>query len=293
MNTPAKRGRIKRHTGLFAYAHKEIPFAYWSHLADGQAPDTIIYLGTAQVGRIAKWAAQASPTGVVVVEGPPHWHAHPSANDIYDFMYAFTLAAFQSVLRDFPGNAVHIIAHSQAAPGAVRLGNESHNHIQNIVLMAPLGFAASIFGDTPEARYRTLLRRSMRSLFQLSQSPFYDPRNLYAGLMITKAILRETERGATKRKYAAGLSYDMLEDFRTLVARQATRGGRVTLLFGGKDKLFIAHEVQPQLEKAGITGAAIHILPSMSHLSLGARKGQAVLRAAVDIARNNPQAKEL
>lgn len=59
--------RIAQHFGTFEYASKKISFNYWSNLQDGQPPDTIIFLGTGQTGRIARWAAQAAPSGVVVV----------------------------------------------------------------------------------------------------------------------------------------------------------------------------------------------------------------------------------
>lgn len=273
--------RIERHTGLFAYANKVIPFTYWSHLQDDEAPDTVIFLGTGQTGRIARWAAQVSPPGTIIVEGAPHWHAHPSANDLYDFMYAYTLAAFRIVQKKFSITSAHLIAQSQAAPGAVKLGNEYPQQVGNIVLLAPLGFAATIFGDTVEERVRTLIRRAKQTFFQLQQSPFYDPRNFYVGYMILRAILQESERGASRRKYGTGLSYDMLEDFRALVERHTKHSKTVTLLLGDKDKVFTAKEIRPLVEAAGIKDAKIHILPGVSHLSLGVRGSKKVLSAAV------------
>ena len=277
---------IRRHIRSFKYADKTISFDYWSNIQNDEAPDTIIFLGTGQTGRIAQWVTHATPSGVVVVEGAPHWHAHQSGEDIYDFMYAFTLAALRAVLDEFSLSSAHLIAQSQAAPGVVRLGNNFTEEVDNIVLMAPLGFAVTIFGDTPEARARTLMRRAGRTFLQLSQSPLYDPRNIYIGLTLLRAILSESERGASKRKYGTGLSYDMREDCRSLVGRQAKRGKTVALLLGGKDKVFTVKEILPLIEAAGIKGLKIHTLPGASHLSLAVHGGKKVLKTAVDIVRS-------
>ena len=81
---------LHKHRGHFAYAHKNISYHFWSTLQPGIPPDTVLFLGTSQVGKIAQWVAEAMPTGTVVVEGAPHWHAHPSAHDLHDFMQNYT-----------------------------------------------------------------------------------------------------------------------------------------------------------------------------------------------------------
>jgi pimeloyl-ACP methyl ester carboxylesterase len=246
------RGRIELHIGSFRYTSKTISFNYWSHLQSGEIPDTLVFLGTGQMGRIARWAAQAAPSGVIVVEGAPHWHAHPSGEDLYDFVYGFTVTAVKTVFNEFSLTSAHFIAQSQAAPGVVRLGNNHPGEVNNIVLISPLGFAATVFGDTPEERMRTLIRRARRTSLQLSQSPLYDIRNMYVGYMMLRAILLESEHGASKRKYATGLSYDMRDDLRALVEGQSKKGKAVTVLLGSKDKVFTASEIRPLVEKAGI-----------------------------------------
>lgn len=278
-------GRIVRHTGHFRYEGSDLPFHFWSHLQDGQTPDTIIFLGTGQTKLIAKWAAQASPTGTVVVEGAPHWHAHPSAHDIYDFMYGFTRAAFLQVCAAFRLTLAHVVAQSQAAPGVVRLGSEYGPRVGNVVLLAPLGFAATIFGATPRQRMRTLILRGARTFLQPSQSPLYDPRNLYVGLMLLRAFLLESERGASTRKYAAGLAYDMRADCRRLLHAHEPVGKTVTMLLGEQDKVFTVHEIQPLVAEAGLESLAIEVLPGVSHLSLAVRSARQVLQKAVAVAR--------
>jgi hypothetical protein len=220
-----------------------------------------------------------------VVEGAPHWHADPNALDLYDFMYLYTLAAFQVVLDEFALTSAHLVAQSQAAPGVVKLGIICSDKANNIVLIAPLGFAATIFGNTAEIRVRTLLRRAGQTFLQLSQSPFYDPRNIYVGLMMLQAIVLEPKRGASKRKYAAGLAYDMRDDYYRLMKLQEIKGKTVTLLLGGEDKVFREEEIRPLVEALDMKSLKIQVLPGVSHLSLGVRGGNKVLKAAVDIVR--------
>ena len=278
---------VKRHSGVFNYNGRPIRFQFWSRLEPNQTPDTIIFLGTLQTGRIAKWATQKTPAGTIVVEGARHWNAHPNADDLYDFMYGYTLAAFQAVSHEFSLASAHIVAQSQAAPGAVLLGKNYGGNINNIVLLAPLGFAATIFGSTPRQRVSILLRRIGRTLLQPSQLPIYDPRNLYIGLIILRGILRESNLKASPRKYAKGLAYDMREDCRVLVERQTKNGNTVTILLGSQDKLFTTSEIPLIIKEAGIQNLKIHILPGVSHLSLAVRKGKKVLHSAVAVARND------
>jgi pimeloyl-ACP methyl ester carboxylesterase len=276
------RSQVKRHIGSFRYSGQTIPFKYWSHLHSGEVPDAIVFLGTGQTGYIAKWAAEAASSGVIVVEGAPHWHAHSSGEDIPDFVYGFTRAAVSAVFKEFAITSAHLIAQSQAAPAIVRLGKDYPDKVNNIVLISPLGFVANIFGNTPEERVRTLIHRARRTLLQLSQSPFYDPRNIYVGFMMLRAILLESERGASQRKYATGLSYDVRDDLRILVERQADQGKTVSLLIGGRDKVFTASEILPLVEAAAINGLQTQVLPGVSHLSLGVRGAKKVLRTALD-----------
>lgn len=200
-------------------------------------------------------------------------------------MYSYTETAFLAVLTEFGLPAAHVVAQSQAAPGVVKLGISHTASVRNVVLYAPLGFAATTFGNTSEERLQTLARRARQSLMQRSQLPIYDPRNLYAGFAILRAITREVERGASKRKYAKGLSYDMREDCKTLVKKLKAQGTTVTLLLGDQDKIFTVDDIQPALKEAGITDMHIHVLPDISHLSLAVRAGKRVLQVATDIAR--------
>lgn len=277
---------LQKHVFSFAYQDQQIPFYAWSHLESNQPPTTVVFLGTGQTGRIPYWVARAATPGTVVVQGAPHWKSHPSGHDLYDFMHAFTAAALQSARQLFGLKRLHVVAESQAAPGAVVAACKQPELIHNVVLIAPNGFLADRLGNSPEARLRALRRRAVKSMLQLPQSPLHDPRNLYAGLMIMRAMLAEAERGASRRKYAQGLSYDMREDCRKLLALQKKTGAHCTVLLGTRDRLFPAHEVADAIKTAGLADLIVQILPDMTHSSLATRGGRQALQTALKLARS-------
>jgi hypothetical protein len=277
--------KLTKHTGRFPYGGKDISFDFWVHARAGATPDTVVFLGTGQNGRIPKWVAEASPSGVVVIGGAPHWIAHPSAHDLHDFMCDFSRVSYEAALAACGMDSAHVVAHSQAAPGAVRLAVDRPQMVRNLALISPLGFGASTFGNTPLERFRNLQKRSLASLLQIAQSPLYDWRNLYAGVMILRAILSEAERGASTRKYSSGLSYDILEDCRDLLKVQKQAKTTTTLVLCGKDKIFTPKEILNTLKMAQITDMKHLTLPKVSHSMLAIRGGRDALLTAVKAVR--------
>lgn len=277
---------VKRYRCIFVYQQQQVPFFVWANMSDAEPPSTMVLLGTGQTGRLPYWVARATQPGTVVVPGAPHWLAHPSAEDLYDFMEAYTLAAVQSVRQLFGAQRVHMVAESQAAPAAIVAARKLPDVVHNVVLIAPLGFLAEAWGGTQEARLRTLHRRALKSMLQLPQSPLHDPRNLYAGLMILRAMLSESERGASWRKYAKGLAYDVRQDCQKLLAAQQQTGARCMVVAGDRDCLFPATEIMQVIAKAGLDGVAVHVLPAMTHSSLATRGGRQALRTAVELAKS-------
>lgn len=277
---------LQKHDFSFDYQGQQIAFYAWSNIEPEQRPTTVVFLGTGQVGRLPYWVARSSTPGTIVVQGAPHWKSHPSGHDLYDFMHVFSMASLRAIQEEFAVTHLHVVAESQATPGAVSAASALPELVRNVVLVAPLGFSADILGNSPEARFRKLRRRAMRSMLQLPQSPLHDPRNLYAGLMILKGVLAETERGASRRKYAQGLSYDMREDCRKLLAVQRKTGAKCFILLGLRDRLFPAHEVSEVIKTAGLTDLEVRILPDMTHSSLATRGGRQALQTALKLARS-------
>ena len=278
------KDKIQRYTNIFNYGHKKIYYHYWSHI-DSSTPDTIIFLGTFQIGKIPKWVAEAAPPGVVVVQGLPHWESHPSARDLKDFSIIYTETVLKNILSMYNLSSANIIAHSQAVPGIIAVGLKNLDCINNLSLMAPLGFTSSIFGNSMKERIATLRLRSFYTLFQFTQSPFYDIRNTYVTLMLLKALLSEKEIGASNKKYAMGLSYNLLEEVSELANKLWNKGKTLTIFLGEKDKIFPPKEVIESLRAAKINHIKTVIIPKLSHSSLAIRGGSEVLKQMVSLTR--------
>ena len=278
---------LEKHTAIFNYREQAITFRYWTHTDSLSRIDTVIFLGTGQMGKIPKWVAASAPPGVSVVEGLPHWKADPSGRDLKKFSEAYTLSAFKTVLADHDLNAANIIAISQAVPGVLWMAVILSAKIRNISLVEPLGLTKHVFGTTDAARLHALKKRAFRSMMQLRQSPFYNPRNLYAFLLLLRARFLEAERGASDRKYAEGLSHDLLAECRQIIKQQADRHAHFFVFAGGKDVIFPHSEIRSALNAADLKQIEIITLPETSHTSFTARHDQAALRQIVAATRSS------
>lgn len=274
----------RKYTGTFLYSQKEIPFHYWSRSDPTEHIDTVIFLGTSQVGRIAKWVAGNAPTGTVVVEGLPHKEADRSARDLKEFARSYTNTAFQSVRKTFNVSSVHIIAESQAAPGVIWAALDQIAYVRNVALIAPLGFTAHILGETPRKRLTELKKRGIRSSLQFAQSPLYDLRNIYLSLVLLHVMLFDAQWKVSGQKYAVGASHDLREDCQRLTNLLRQQGNSLTFILGKKDKLFPPSEILASLKGAGIKSAIVTL--KTSHASLAIHDGKHILATAVKAVRS-------
>ncbi|HSX06587.1 MAG TPA: hypothetical protein VLG92_02610 [Candidatus Saccharimonadia bacterium] len=277
--------RVRRHQGHFSYKNELIAYSFWSNTDDNQEPDVVLLLGAGQTDAIARMVAERAGTGVVVVEGVPHWHADPSAEDIEDFTKLYFESAYQKVASIFSSASMHVLAESQAAPAAIVLSSKLKG-VGNLGLIRPLGFSVQAFGSTTEARLKTFRKRILQSLLQYPQSFLYDPRNLWVGAVITRAMLREASFASLSKKYAAGISYDSLQDFQHTAQVRHKAGNTISLILGEKDKMFPPEEITTALSSLHIPHVSIVILPSVSHSSLATRGSHKVLAAALKAVRN-------
>lgn len=281
--------QFKKCAGTFRYGKKEITFNFWIDRTEANLePDTVLFLGAGQTGSICRWVAHAAGPRVVVVEGLPHWEAHPSAEDIVEFSKAYIHTALQAVLTAFTLPSVNIIGESQAAPATVVLASSAPDKVRNIVLIRPLGFSVHAFGSSDQERLHAFRRRIMRTALQFSQSFFHDPRNVGVISIMTRTMLREPTMRALVKKYAAGIAYDILEDCRQVAKQQQLNGHSFTILLGEKDKMFPPSEVVAVLKSSGIVGVTIKILPKTVHSSLAVRSSKVILKQAIDIAQLRP-----
>lgn len=276
---------LQRHASSFRYGPKEIPFYFWSHTSSEiTAIDTVIFLGSGQFGRIAKWVAGNAPAGTAIVEGLPHKEADRSARDLKEFARDYTVAAFEAVLKAFRISTANIVAESQAAPGAIWAALDRIDRVNNVVLIAPLGLTAHILGNTPKERLKELKKRAFLSAMQPAQSPLYDPRNFYLSSLMLHVVLYDTRWKVSGQKYAAGASHDLREDCRKLADKLHDKDHNLTLILGERDKIFPPREIATSMKEAGVKHDAT-IMPKTSHASLAIRDGKLILGQAIQAVR--------
>lgn len=271
---------LNKHTGVFRFKDKDIPFHYWSK-TDGQAPpDTVLFLGAGQVDKIPYWIARAADPGVVVIGGVPHWETGPNADGIEEFVLQYFSNAFRVALATFGQRSMHLIAESQAAPAAIALVNGTPTSVRNLVLIRPLGFTAASFGNTVEERLRSFRKRIRQNYLQFPHTFWSDPRSLAASLITYRAIRREPSKTSFDKKYGAGISWDATDDCRKAAEKLHKQGGTVTMILGEVDRIFPPHEIRQTLEHYHIKHVGIIILPKTPHASLATKQGRAILRQA-------------
>ncbi len=226
--------------------------------------------------------AQAAPIGTVVVDGMPHWHPRPTAEDLGRFTQEYSVATLKAVLKHFGLSSLNVIGLSQATVGVVWLAQTLPASIRNIGIVAPLGLTAAALGTTPDVRLKELKKRTLRTYFQFSQTPLHDLRILYMQFVLLRAVLSETERGSTNKKYALGLSYDLLEECRAVAAERNRLGFNFKVFVAEKDKIFPPHEIRASLKQAKIKHISTVLLPTISHPSLASRSNRNALVQVVN-----------
>jgi hypothetical protein len=279
------QGSIQKYTGIFFYKNKQIQFHFWKQ-ADSLTPDIIIFLGTAQTGKIPKWVAEAAPAGVIVVDGLPHWEADPNGLDLKDFSIKYTQSAFKAVFDKFNISTINVIASSQAVPGVIWVTRQILPKIRNIGLISPLGYTPDIFGNSPKSRINKLRIRALKSIFQYSQSAFHDLRNIYIHFILLRALFLEKTWDSSDKKYAAGLTSNLLKDSNVIAEELWRRDNILTIFLGKKDKVFPTEEVLSSLKASNSKHIRTFIFPNMAHSSLAIRGNRKILVEIIKTVRN-------
>lgn len=278
---------IQRTPTHFEYRSKRIGFSLWSNLLPGQKPDVAILLGAGQIEPLPRMVAKRSGPGVVVIGGVPHWHARADASEVADFTYCYFESAYRAALATFHVPSLHILAESQAAPAGLLLAGKLKEAVRNVALIRPLGFSVEAYGENPEERLKTFRRRILRTMLQHRQSILYDPRNFVATATLTRAMLREPSLKSLNQKYAAGISYDSTKDLEQAAEIRDKTGNTISIILGGKDKMFPATEVQATLKNLHIPQVEVVVLPGASHSPISIRDSQKVLKTSLDMLRGS------
>ncbi len=264
---------IKRNF-TYGYHDTAIDYDVWL-TSDDEQLDTIIFLGTVQIGKMPEWVAAKCPPRTAIVQGAPHWHAKDDGSDIPDFMLGYTGSALKSLLTDYTFGSLSIIAESHAAPGVAQLlaTDTTYADVNNVVLLQPLGFSAMGYADTDEERMALFKKRLVHNACRQLPALLSDGRFRYSYRTITKVL--DTRQPKTWAWYNSGLMHDILPNLKKVISR----GCGVTVICGANDKLFPAHEVRAGLQGANIEVPVIE-MSGVTHPPLGSRQGMKLLRAA-------------
>jgi pimeloyl-ACP methyl ester carboxylesterase len=276
---------VSSHHAYFDYKTKHIEFHFWTREAV-QTPDTILFLGVGQSGKIPKWIAQQAPAGVVVVEGLPHWHADASPQELEIFAKGYAQAALHAICDTFHISSVNIVASSQAAYAAVQLCLDQPDAIKNVGLMFPLGLTTQSLGRTAAERLKNFKKRILQTLLQPEQSPFYDIHNLYFAYQLVRTVLAD-KKGVANEKFALALSYDVLPDIKKLAHQQSQRGYHITIALAGKDKIFRSVEIKLRLQNHSLPGLNIIEFAEATHSSLALRSNRLRVQEIIEHVRSN------
>lgn len=258
----------------YEYNGRKISYKIWLS-DDSSTIDTVIFLGTVQIGKIAQWVARSSPPRTAVIQGAPHWFAKNDGSDIPSYMVNYAKDSFDSLASDFMLKDLNIIAESQAVPCVLQLfaRGDYKSYMKNLVLLQPLGFNTNSFAGTNDQRIDTFKSRIIKNTFhQLADLPL-DGRLRYNYRLLSKIVsFREPKDRA---QYSSGLKHDSIPDLRALMKIN----DNITIICGKNDKVFVAKEIMENLRQANLPIKVV-VVKNVPHSSLATRKGLILLNEA-------------
>jgi hypothetical protein len=98
---------------------------------------------------------------------------------------------------------------------------------------------------------------------------------------MVRAMTLEATLTAFSKKYAVGISYDLLRECKQALEVQRKKGDVFSIILGKKDKLFPPAEIASAFESYGIKGLDIVTVPNDTHSSLAVRASVPVLDTAL------------
>jgi len=258
----------------YRYDGRDIPYTMWRN-SDDRKVKTVLFLGIVQIDQLAGWVIESCPPETIVVEGAPYWLARQDGSDVATFMMTFTKSVFDQLQAIYDVDNLHIVAESQAAPGALELFAERQYqpHLAQLTLLQPLGLNAVAFGGSDDQRMRTFRRRVGKNVLHQLRNIIIDPRLRYNH----RLMLRTSKvRGANVRAhYSVGLQHDATVALKKLYAAHKS----IRIICGANDKLFPPSELQAVLQQNDI-GLTVQLVPGVPHSPLATKHGQQLLRAA-------------
>ena len=261
----------------YQYDRQDIRYTTW-FTGSREQLQTIVFLGTVQIGKLPGWIAKSCPENTAVIPGALHWLAKADGSDIPEFMYAYTEHAFLAAVAAIPeGKPVNIIADSQAAPSVLGLLAKPTyaKRIRTIVLAQPLGLNTSYLGSTPAQRLQSFKKRVLQNLRYQVPSLLSDPRLIYNHRLMLKTVGFDNDK--SNAQYGAGLAYDATSHLHDVLKA----GIKVIVVCGQNDIMFPASEIRAALAAKKID-IAVKVVPGVPHSPLATRHGRKLLQSCFE-----------
>lgn len=258
----------------YSYDGKTISYSIW-HTELHSHVDTVIFLGTVQIGKLPEWVAQYCQPGTVIVQGAPHWHAKDDGSDMPAYMFGFTHSAFRAIIDTFQIETVNVIADSQATPAVLQLFRQEPftQYLHKLVLLQPLGFNQSSFAGNPAAGIAEFKKRIIKNAYHQVPALLTDKRLRHNHRLLSKKVRFSDEKA--RAQYGSGLTHDATPDLKQLLLGNSN----VRIICGENDEIFPASELKTTLHDRGIN-VEVGIVKSAPHSPLGTNHGRRLLEAA-------------
>lgn len=233
------------------------------YIVNGE-PETVLFLGVGQSGNNLKAISAHMPRNSATVE------AFRYHRMILGDIGTGGREGVLYMLQSFGKGPYHVIAESQAAPAVVHAAHEKPDLFKSITLLEPLGFNADSFGDTPEERYTTFLKRSRQFWAHPNQSLSIKANRDTMGQIFIRSLpaLRRL-----KPDYGFGVSQDITE-----MTKALAKIVPLTIYAEEYDNFFPYREIAPKL-----TGSKVTLIKTTagSHLNRASPKGIAELEKVI------------
>ncbi len=239
---------------------------------------TVVFLGSLQVGQLAAWAADWCPEGTIIVQGAPHWIADTNGSDIATYVHSFTVSALDEILTQYAITKVRIIAESQAVPCVLTIFSQPpySMYVNQITLLQPLGLNPQAYSGTAVKRLAIFQRRILRNAVYQLAALVRDRRLRHNHHFLSKTIdLRDAR---IRAHYANGLACNALPNLKRVVDRTIP----VSIICGDHDMLFPRSEIAAACAPIA-PEVTIRSVKGVPHSPLGTRHGHRLLAAAFEI----------
>lgn len=263
--------KIQKHNLVFQYRSKSVPYSIYTN-GKWDSITRILLMGTLQAASSAKTVIRNMPLGTAVIQGAPHWVAKADGSDITEFVFGYTAHAIDSVLRRNGRAPLHLIADSQAAPGAIYYAMSHLNQLTRLTLIQPLGLNAHVFTGDAKNRTRILNTRGNATIRQqLSHIPT-ETAIIRNHLRVVWYLARNTHNGVAEAQYGAGLARSTISDLKQIAGKLPIR-----IIVGEYDKIFPPAELAQSLSENDINDIEFIIAKGLPHSLLASRVGKRLL----------------